>query len=63
MINTKAFHGAFLSHGAVRFGAVLPHRTAPYDFAFNTSGGQVCSQAPCNLPYSRAVHVQMVFMY
>ena len=31
----QAFHGAVLSYGAVRFGAVLPHRAAPHDFAFN----------------------------
>ena len=31
----RAFHAAFFSYGVVRYGAVLPNRTAPYDFASN----------------------------
>ena len=34
-VNFMAFHSAVYSYGVVRFGAVLLHRTAPYDFAFN----------------------------
>ena len=33
MFFNNAVHGAFFSYGAVRFGAVLPNRTAPYEFA------------------------------
>ena len=31
----RAFHGAVFSYGSVRFGAVLPNRTAQYDFTSN----------------------------
>lgn len=35
LIITMDFHGAVFPYGAVWFGAVLLHRTAPYDFVYN----------------------------